>query len=252
MDKKRISVFVVTATLILVLSILCIFYFSFQIRSPEVILPLPAVSDKPNAGNEGEYENPNAVRVEVNKNNVQSVISTLTRANNYHRTISVRYYWAGGGMSVSAYDVYCRNGYMSVMYQRENDTPKRTISGGGKVYTWYEGSSEYYEMNAGEFTGDDILSIPTYEDAVNIEKSRITDAGYIELDGDYCIFVEYGEDALGYIERFWVSVDSGLLKRAETLKNGVKIYEMKSSPVDIMTPTDEPFKLPDGTVIQTG
>ena len=52
------------------------------------------------------------------------------------------------------------------------------------------------------------------------------------------------------IQRFWVSVDSGLLVAAETEKDGQVVYAMAAR--DVVSPLDETqgiFVLPDGTVL---
>ena len=58
---------------------------------------------------------------------------------------------------------------------------------------------------------------------------------------------------LGYRERYWISVDSGLLAAAETEKDGQVVYAMPSR--DVVSPLDELqgiFTLPDGTVLHAG
>lgn len=61
------------------------------------------------------------------------------------------------------------------------------------------------------------------------------------------------EDALGYVEKYWVSVDSGLLVCAEQWKGEELTYRMTSYAVS----TDRTlfglteFALPDGTVLHT-
>lgn len=95
--------------------------------------------------------------------------------------------------------------------------------------------------------------IPTYEDVLELEQDAIAAAGYEEKGGLACIYVETGEDALGYVEKYWVSVDSGLLVCAEQWKGEELTYRMTSYAVS----TDRTlfglteFALPDGTVLHT-
>ncbi|MFR4559848.1 MAG: hypothetical protein ACLT5P_00590 [Flavonifractor plautii] len=95
--------------------------------------------------------------------------------------------------------------------------------------------------------------IPTYEDVLEMEQDAIAAAGYEEKGGLACIYVETGEDALGYVEKYWVSVDSGLLVCAEQWKGEELTYRMTSYAVS----TDRTlfglteFALPDGTVLHT-
>ncbi len=64
-----------------------------------------------------------------------------------------------------------------------------------------------------------------------------------------CIYVEVKEDALGYLERYWVDVQSGLLVSAETVKNGTVVYRMTSNTMLFPIPQDASFTLPDGTIL---
>ena len=41
-----------------------------------------------------------------------------------------------------------------------------------------------------------------------------------------CIYVETAEDEWGYAQRYWVSVDTGLLVVAERLQKGETVYRM--------------------------
>ena len=95
--------------------------------------------------------------------------------------------------------------------------------------------------------------IPTYEDVLELEQDAIAAAGYEEKGGLACIYVETGEDALGYVEKYWAPVDSGLLVCAEQWKGKKPTYRMTSYAVS----TDRTlfglteFALPDGTVLHT-
>ena len=52
------------------------------------------------------------------------------------------------------------------------------------------------------------------------------------------------------IQRFWVSVDSGLLVSAEAEENGQLVYRMTAyTPPQTPCPADGRFALPDGTVL---
>ncbi len=73
------------------------------------------------------------------------------------------------------------------------------------------------------------------------------EAGYLTLSNIDCIYVELEEDSLGYRERYWVSVESGLLVCSETEKDGRVVYRMSSFSVNIPYVGANVFVLPDGT-----
>ena len=58
---------------------------------------------------------------------------------------------------------------------------------------------------------------------------------------------ETAEDAWGYAQRYWVSVDTGLLVVAERLQKGETVYRMAALEADQTAPPAETFTLPDGT-----
>ena len=61
--------------------------------------------------------------------------------------------------------------------------------------------------------------------------------------------VEAGQE-LGYLERYWVSTENGLLIAAETSKDGVVVLRMSSTEAEVLQTADEErFTLPDGTVL---
>ena len=71
-------------------------------------------------------------------------------------------------------------------------------------------------------------------------------ADYRALSGVRCIFVETEEDESGYMLRYWVDVDTGLLVAAVKLLEGESIYRMSSPEADLADPPVELFQLPDG------
>ena len=58
-------------------------------------------------------------------------------------------------------------------------------------------------------------------------------------------------DSQGYVERYWISVDSGLLACAETALEGQLVYRMSAFTVERPVPSGASFELPDGTVLHT-
>ena len=78
----------------------------------------------------------------------------------------------------------------------------------------------------------------------------ITGTGYEEKDGARCIYVEVYREELGYLERYWISVSSGLLTAAETEKDGRVVYAMSSSQlVSPLAGGEDAFTLPEGRVL---
>ena len=87
----------------------------------------------------------------------------------------------------------------------------------------------------------------TYEDVLALSPERIVQADYRVVSDVRCIYAETAEDAWGYAQRYWVSVDTGLLVVAERLQKGETVYRMAALEADQTAPPAETFTLPDGT-----
>lgn len=62
--------------------------------------------------------------------------------------------------------------------------------------------------------------------------------------------VEVRSKGTDLLERYWVSVDSGLLVSAESERDGALRYRMTAySPVQSPCPPSASFQLPDGTTL---
>ena len=102
----------------------------------------------------------------------------------------------------------------------------------------------------GESGADLAQHIPTYEDVLALDTEAIVDANYVTRDGVPCIYVETAVDTLGYLERYWVSTDNGLLVSSETVKDDVVVMRMRSTDAEVLQAAEKDrFTLPDGTVL---
>ena len=83
--------------------------------------------------------------------------------------------------------------------------------------------------------------------ALALAPEQIAQADYRMVSDVRCIYVETAEDDWGYVQRYWVSVDTGLLVVAERLQKGETVYRMAALEADQTAPPAETFTLPDGT-----
>jgi len=72
---------------------------------------------------------------------------------------------------------------------------------------------------------------------------------YRKISDEKCIYVETYPDEAGYVTRYWISVDTGLLTVAEKLVDEKPTYRMAALIVDMVPPNPAEFILPDGTVL---
>lgn len=186
--------------------------------------------------------------VEVTPETVQAAIATLTRPTNYRRTVTVEQFWEGGS---GAYEttVMVNGAWTRIDRSMPDGRIRHTITGDENVYIWYNHEDEVYSTAAGNISADNEQTIPTYEDILELPVEMIVAADYRMISDIDCIYVETAEDTAGYVLRYWVSVDTGLLTVAEKLLEGEPVYRMASLSVEQGITTEMDFTLPDGTVL---
>jgi len=248
MSTKRILGISVFGVLVIVISIGLTLYLSYLERDIEPVrLPEAPVAERsPPAPQPDTLD-----RVEVTKENVQAVISTLSRPGIYSRNIKVESYWDGGyaWYTVSA---AVRNDMTSLRIHPYSGIEKRIIVTPDRLYIWYRGDISPYigdhSSNGDELrAADEWQMMITYEDILNAGPGDITDAGYTERDGAESIFAVYRSPLLGYIMTCYISIDLGLVTEAEEYDEaGELVYRMTTDGF-VADYTDPAFFiLPDG------
>ena len=74
-----------------------------------------------------------------------------------------------------------------------------------------------------------------------LEPGQIEEAGYVEQDGVWRILVAAREEPTGYLMRYYVSIETGLLEAADRLDGNDLIYTMRAQQADLAAPEDEVF-----------
>ena len=177
------------------------------------------------------------------------VVATLSRPASYYRELTVETFWTGGS-STSQVQAWIDGGWSHSRQVMPSGAVRHDLTGGEALYYWYDGSAQYEQTPADDRSSDLAQHIPTYETVLDLAPHEITSAGY-ETRGELpCIFVEVSRPK--QLQRFWVSVDSGLLVSAESEENGQLVYRMTSySPVQSPCPAEASFVLPNGEVLHT-
>lgn len=218
-------------------------------RTSHITLPDPSASAAPSDSGAQSAEDA-VIRVEVRPDTVQAAVETLARPASYIRVLTVERLWSGGS-GTSQVTVTVDRGMTRTDVQSAAGQVRHAITDGTTTYIWYDDERTWYTGPAGDISADEEQSIPTYEDILSLTAEQIAAADYRVFDEAPCIYVETGEDDVGCVLRYWVSVDSGLLIGAEKLQNGTAIYRMAAQPVAENLPTEEAFTLPDGTALGT-
>ena len=245
MDKRRMNH--ITVGFIVVMALVIAVMFGNNLRRPPQVV-LPDTSATGDQSDQAEDDAGTLSLVQVTPETVQTAIATLSRPEQYRRTITIEQFWDGGSgtyeVSVLVYGPWTRTDRTL-----SDGQVRHTITDGETTYIWYGAESAVFSAPAGEITADDEQSIPTYETILDLPMETIAAADYRSTSGINCIYVETAEDDLGYVQRYWVSVDTGLLVASERLQDGETIYRMASLTADLSTPSTDRFILPDGTVL---
>jgi len=233
--------FVVVTVLIVALMLMNTLHRPGEITLPDTSVPSDQSTENP--------DNAGALTViTITPDTVQTAIATLARPDDYRREITVEQFWDGGS------GTYELTAAVSRPWTRTDRTMpdgqiRHTITGEDTAYIWYNNESDVYTAPMGDFSADGDQYIPTYENVLELPKESIVVADFRLISGVNCIYVETAPDQLGYVLRYWVSVDSGLLVAAEKLVENETVYRMVSLDLDQSGVTAEEFTLPNGTVL---
>lgn len=243
MDKRNLKWTIWIFLPMVLLMAMLIFSMAMR-RTPHIILPdtSAGTSSVPGMSSPG---NDALKLLEVKPETVQAVIATLSRPTQYRRTVTVEQFWAGGSGSYDA-EVSVSGAWTRIDRTMSEGQIRHTITGEEETFVWYNDEDRVYEAPAGGISADNEQFIPTYEEILDLPQREIAAADYQALSGVNCVYVETGEDAQGYVTRYWVSVETGLLVSAEKLQNGETVYRMTALTLEQEEPAAEDFVLPTG------
>ena len=254
MEQKNRSIIAITVTILILVAMFASFGRSLFAGNIQVVLPSEDSGQGNSAGSSAAPDQSTQfLSVDVTPRTVQSVIAALSRNTNYYREVTVNNYWDETDFNTIRVQVWVDSGWSHTRQILPSGLIRHDLVGEGQVYYWYEGDDTWRTAPADSLSADLAQHIPTYETVLELDPDSIISTGYelkVELP---CIYVEVQSDMAGYTERYWVSVDSGLLVCAEVLENDQMVYSMSAlSPIQSPAPvSQETFTLPDGTVLHT-
>jgi len=195
-------------------------------------------------------------RVEVTKDTLQAVVSSLSRPEIYSRSIEVEMFW-GGGHAVYSISVSVMDDITALRILPSVGAEKRVIISPENLYIWYSGDRAPYisapsrvNNGSGFRDTDEWQMLVSYEDILQLDKSDILGAGYIEYEGEYCIYGDCRTPQLGYSRRYYIPVSLGLVSCAEEYdESGSIVYSMTAGECAIGTVDESAFLLPDGASV---
>lgn len=250
MENNKRNILLVLVAAVIGVAVLASFGLNlFSSSLDPIVLPTLPPSEEPDGAPGDSWDSTGLVRVEVTPATVQNVIATLARPDSYYREVTLEDFWEGG-RGVTTARVWVDYGWTRTEAVWSSGTVRTSIVGDETVWWWYDGDQSAASAPADQHSADlEGQRIPAYEDVLDLDKKLITAAGYEERGGLSCIYVEVARNELGYLDRYWISVESGLLVALETLDGETLIFSMSSYAVERPVPPDTRYQLPDGTVL---
>lgn len=251
--KKQLGfVFVIVAV------ILAAVFTSFGInlllrKTPSVQLPNAPSSTDPSQtdGLNGPVDEYGFLHIDVTPESVQEVIRTLSRPASYHQDITIQLLGGDTDSPVTSASIWKDGKITRVECTPPTGLTQYNLLDSDTLYRWYGSSSRYVTVSAAELSSDLVQHVPTYEDVLTLDPAQITGAGYEVKESYPCIYVEV-TPAEHQTDRYWISIQNGLLLGAERYENDALVYSMASyQPLETPCPADADFSLPDGTVLHS-
>ena len=238
MSKRSKFIIILLIALTAAVILYAIFGMGRGVETPPVELPDAAPTETASSPEPSGHD-----VAELSPETVQSVIALLSRAESYSRTVTIEDIWSGGS-SETKLSVWVDGSRTRIRVELPGGV-KNILLRDAKLYIWYDNSSGVYEsdiMSASE--ADEWLRCIDYEELLQLPASAILSTNYELFGGESCICVEYSSGELGYLNRVYVSVSTGLLMGAETYDGDSLIYSMSSSAPSFSAPDESMFRLP--------
>lgn len=243
--KKRQALLYIIIAIVLCVAVALVFYIVPGFSQPDIPIVLPTDTPDPDGENGGEGKDPTEQDITVSPDNVQIVLQTISRAENYSRTLSVENFWSGGSSSQTI-EIAARGDSCKMSISRpESESTKYILISGNEKWIWQSDSDNIYHGPAGENDEDRYQTLLSYEDILALGRDEIIDAYSGVYQDAMCICVRYTSGRLGYESLAYIDISSGLLIGLETYDGQELIYRMSSTLPDLSTPDESFFELPE-------
>ena len=245
MDKKRM-LYTTMGFGILLVVIMILLAWGGRRQSGGITLP---ESQTGSAGIGEDGQNSRLHPVSVSPETASAAISflTMSRPTSYSRAQLVETFWSGGS-GQSSFQVSVSGSRTlpdgSVRHTLLEESGEQTLAG-----VWYDEETDWTLLRSQDLTAGLAGRMLSYEALREVPAEDIAAADYREENGAGCIYVETGPDEAGYRDRYWISVESGLLTTAERLYGETVVYRFTAGEADVSPQEEELFLLPTGETL---
>lgn len=222
-------------------------------QQESIILPPDLTETTENTPSEDDISNiDNDNFITVTKDNVHTVLQTLSRPIAYHQKYAVT---VGAGEKQRKQDVelWVNSGLLHAEVTSGQQV-RSLVTDGTSVHLWYNDSQEYVSVELEEgMTAEDLLGLPDFDAYLNITKDSVVDTDYLTPDDSNtsCIYVctqNENDQSVCY----WVNLENGLLYQADAQEHNKQVYTIRQTGFDLLVVEDESFSdrfiLPDGSI----
>lgn len=247
---------VTAAALLLAVMALTSFLLSQRQMNQAELIVRPGEQGQP--GGENPVQEGLTDGVTVDTSNVLQVIRTLSRPQDYvfEAESTLSYHSVSSTLRVRGI-VKGRRAKLQ-MLSVGGAVEKEMILAPSGYYAWQSGQASLYSGSLGQDIPEDgdlaafcdeASRIPTYEDVLVLGQQNpecLLDAGYTQREGQSCIFVLVDNRLANTQDRYYISIDTGLLCEASSEKNGMTVYQMKQTVLEEAAVEESQFTLPNG------
>ncbi|MDL2287828.1 hypothetical protein LJC32_00410 [Oscillospiraceae bacterium OttesenSCG-928-F05] len=247
MNRKKMTVFVVSAAVLIMFVIFVGFYLSLHTPAPAIVLPPEPSSEEP--GQPHQTDRPAMIdegfrAAEISPEDLGAILRAMEKTTVYTSEIEISLFWEGAS-STTLQRAYVGEGRIKLERLGTDGAPvEHTVIDGGTAYVWGEGDAEAETLPMGEMTAENILFIPAYELLMALDPDSYLDASYAVFEDTPTVRFALEDAVTGYVKTYWVDLEHGLLLCAETEKEGGLIYRMRRTSLLEGQPEDTVFALP--------
>lgn len=249
MERGKITLFaVITAVLITAAVLLAFLYMDLGIDTAKVDFPEVTATDGGGTGGNDGLNN-DLTFARISPETVQAAIRIIKRPESYSRSLEIESFWEGGEERFQI-NIWSKNDKQRIRINADSWAEvKNILIDADNLYVWYGDSSlNYLKLErSGVLSGNSIYDafqmIPTYEDVLALAVSDIIAATYVEQGSGWCIMVTAEDQIMGYTEKYYISLETGLLEAAETYDGDNLVFRMTAGEAELSAPEDSIFNL---------
>ena len=254
MEQKSRRLFVLAIAFTIVIGMLTSFGLPFFTQTPQINLSDEGGTPGTNPGDTSYDPGGAFIPITVTKDTVQAVVASMERSERHYRSVSIERWGSSETAATTTIQVWRLDHLMRVALIFPDGTSQNRLIDGSNIHVWHSGDRNYRTYPANQKEIDLAQELPTYELVAEMDPQNITDAYYDTKDGQACIYVEYRIEALDYLERCWISTETGLLIAVEQSRtsDGQLKYRMAETGISFdmeerLAQDASLFTLPDGT-----